>query len=95
MTDPALNPPDQSGRPRWSVSRRAAAFDSSGIRKAFDLAARLNDPINLSIGQPDFAMPPAAREAAKAATEYFGGQRQRLTEIDKQLTALDSGGSAG
>jgi aspartate aminotransferase/aminotransferase len=69
VTDPALNPPEQSGRPRWSVSRRAAAFDSSGIRKAFDLAARLDDPINLSIGQPDFAMPPAAREAAKAATD--------------------------
>lgn len=69
MTDHALNPPEQSGRPRWSVSRRAAAFDSSGIRKAFDLAARLDDPINLSIGQPDFAMPPAAREAAKAATD--------------------------
>ena len=69
MTDPALNPPEQSGRPRWSVSRRAAAFDSSGIRKAFDLAARLDDPINLSIGQPDFAMPSAAREAAKSATD--------------------------
>ena len=50
-----------------AVSRRAAAFDSSGIRKAFDLAARLADPINLSIGQPDFAMPEAARAAAEAA----------------------------
>jgi len=69
VTDPALNPPEQSGRPRWSVSRRAAAFDSSGIRKAFDLAARLDDPINLSIGQPDFAMPSAAREAAKSAAD--------------------------
>ena len=34
-------------------------------------------------------------QAAKAATEYFGRQRQRLTEIDKQLTALDSGGGRG
>ena len=58
-----------SGRPRGVIARRAAAFDSSGIRKAFDLAARLNDPINLSIGQPDFAMPTAAREAAKAAID--------------------------
>ena len=61
--------PDTSGRPRWSVSKRAAAFDSSGIRKAFDLAAKLDDPINLSIGQPDFEMPPVAREAAKAAAD--------------------------
>ena len=64
-----MTSPDAAGRPRWSVSKRAAAFDSSGIRKAFDLAARLDDPINLSIGQPDFEMPPAAREAAKAATD--------------------------
>ncbi len=51
------------------ISRRAAAFDSSGIRKAFDLAARLHDPINLAIGQPDFAMPLAASEAAKGAID--------------------------
>jgi len=57
------------GRPRGAIARRAAAFDSSGIRKAFDLAARLSDPINLSIGQPDFAMPEAARTAAKAAID--------------------------
>ena len=54
---------------RTIISRRAGAFDSSGIRKAFDLAARLEDPINLAIGQPDFAMPSAACEAAKAAIE--------------------------
>ena len=55
--------------PRSPVARRAGAFDSSGIRKVFDLAARLEDPINLSIGQPDFAMPEAARAAAKAAID--------------------------
>ena len=55
--------------PRSPISRRAAAFDSSGIRKAFDLAARLDDPINLAIGQPDFEMPEAAREAAKRAID--------------------------
>jgi aspartate/methionine/tyrosine aminotransferase len=51
------------------VSKRAGAFDSSGIRKVFDLAARLEDPINLSIGQPDFAMPLPACTAAKAAID--------------------------
>jgi len=54
---------------RTMISRRASAFDSSGIRKAFDLAAKLDDPINLAIGQPDFAMPAAACEAAKAAID--------------------------
>jgi aspartate aminotransferase/aminotransferase len=58
-----------AGAARPPVSRRAGAFDSSGIRKVFDLAAKLDDPINLSIGQPDFPMPPAAREAAKAAID--------------------------
>ena len=56
-------------RRRGPVAHRAQGFDSSGIRKAFDLAARLQDPINLSIGQPDFAMPAVAREAAKAAID--------------------------
>jgi aspartate/methionine/tyrosine aminotransferase len=55
--------------PASPVSRRAGAFDSSGIRKVFDLAARLEDPINLSIGQPDFAMPESACAAAKAAID--------------------------
>ena len=54
---------------RALISQRASAFDSSGIRKAFDLAAKLDDPINLAIGQPDFAMPAAACEAAKAAID--------------------------
>ena len=54
---------------RGLISRRAAAFDSSGIRKAFDRAATIADPINLAIGQPDFAMPAAAREGAKAASD--------------------------
>jgi aspartate/methionine/tyrosine aminotransferase len=75
---------------RGVISARAGAFDSSGIRKVFDLAARLEDPINLSIGQPDFEMPLAAREAAKAAidagrngytpTQGIASLRQRLEE---------------
>ncbi len=36
------------------VSQRARSIDASGIRKVFDLAAKMKDPINLSIGQPDF-----------------------------------------
>jgi len=61
--------PQPQRQPRPPISRRAAAFDSSGIRKAFDLAARLEDPINLAIGQPDFEMPEAARAAAKDAID--------------------------
>ena len=42
-------------------------FDSSGIRKVFDLASTMTDPINLSIGQPDFAVPDAVQQAAVRA----------------------------
>ena len=47
---------------RW-ISQRAGTFEASGIRKVFDLGAALADPINLSIGQPDFDPPPEARQA--------------------------------
>ena len=33
----------------------------------FDLAAKMANPINLSIGQPDFAVPDAIKDAAIAA----------------------------
>src|SRR5256885_15239626 len=49
------------------ISARAHAVDSSGIRKVFDLAAKMKDPINLSIGLPDFDVPDIAKEAAIAA----------------------------
>ncbi|NLE39481.1 MAG: pyridoxal phosphate-dependent aminotransferase [Pirellulaceae bacterium] len=42
-------------------------FDASGIRKVFDLGAKLKDPINLSIGQPDFDAPHEVRQAAVEA----------------------------
>lgn len=47
---------------RW-LAARTRSFDSSGIRKVFDLAAKMKNPINLSIGQPDFDVPEAARQA--------------------------------
>jgi len=46
------------------ISRRALGVDASGIRKVFDLAARMKDPINLSIGLPDFDVPDVAKQAA-------------------------------
>ena len=45
------------------LADRTHAFDSSGIRKVFDLAAKMKDPINLSIGQPDFDVPEEIKEA--------------------------------
>ena len=81
------------------VSQRAKAFDSSGIRKVFDLASQLDDPINLSIGQPDFAMPDLACVAAKAAidagkngytpTQGIAPLRERLESMVREETGQD------
>ncbi len=46
------------------IADRMKQIDSSGIRKVFDLASQMKNPINLSIGQPDFDVPDAAKEAA-------------------------------
>ncbi len=46
------------------LADRTRLFDASGIRKVFDLGAKLKDPINLSIGQPDFDVPEPVRQAA-------------------------------
>ena len=51
------------------ISKRSQAFDSSGIRKIFDLAAKLKNPVNLSIGQPDFPVPELAKRATIEAIE--------------------------
>jgi aspartate/methionine/tyrosine aminotransferase len=82
------------------LADRTATFDASGIRKVFDLAAKMTDPINLSIGQPDFAVPDAIKEAAIAAirgdkngysvTQGIAELRERLqTQIDEQYCHAD------
>ena len=62
----------------------------SGIRKIFELAAQLKDPVNLSLGQPDFEVPVEIQEAAIRAirsnrngytvTEGIPELRDRLQE---------------
>ncbi|MGI9470810.1 MAG: pyridoxal phosphate-dependent aminotransferase [Rubripirellula sp.] len=77
------------------ISDRANSFDASGIRRVFDLAAKLKDPINLSIGQPDFDVPDEVKSAAIEAiqsgknayspTQGIGPLREQLqSEIGSQ-----------
>jgi len=77
------------------LAERTQHVDSSGIRKVFDLAAKLEDPINLSIGQPDFDPPIEMQEAAIAAirngrngyslTQGAAVLREKLqADVDKQ-----------
>ncbi len=49
------------------ISARARAIDVSGIRRVFELGARLPDHINLSIGQTDLAVAAEIKNAAIAA----------------------------
>jgi aspartate/methionine/tyrosine aminotransferase len=51
------------------LAERTRHIEVSGIRKVFDLARKLSDPVNLSIGQPDFDVPGPIKDAAKAAID--------------------------
>jgi aspartate/methionine/tyrosine aminotransferase len=56
----------------------------------FDLAAKMKDPINLSIGQPDFAVPDAIKDAACAAIrgdKNGYSQTQGIAELRAKLQA--------
>ena len=68
------------------ISQRALGIDASGIRKVFDLAAKLKDPINLSIGQPDFDVPDALKERAIEAIRA-GKNRYTPTQGISELIA--------
>jgi aspartate/methionine/tyrosine aminotransferase len=72
--------------PDLFIHSRARAIDASGIRRVFDLAANLQAPINLSIGQPDFDVPQAIKQAAIDAIEQ-GHNRYTVTQGTAPLLA--------
>ena len=51
------------------IADRMKQIEVSGIRKVFELAAHMKDPVNLSIGQPHFPVPAPIKNAAKAAID--------------------------
>jgi aspartate aminotransferase/aminotransferase len=61
-----------------------AQIDASGIRKVFDLAGDLKDPVNLSIGQPDFDVPEACKARAIEAIRA-GKNRYTVTQGEAAL----------
>ena len=82
--------------PEDYISKRAQGVDASGIRKVFDLAAKMKDPINFSIGQPDYDVPEAVKIAAIDAiragnnrytqTQGIASLRERLRkEMSREL----------
>src|SRR5207244_4915825 len=51
------------------IAERMRGIEGSGISNVFDLAAKLKDPVNLSIGQPHFPVPEPIKTAAKKAID--------------------------
>lgn len=51
------------------IAERMHKIDASGIRKVFDLAANMQNPVNLSIGQPHFDTPQPVKDAIKQAVQ--------------------------
>jgi aspartate aminotransferase/aminotransferase len=68
------------------IAERMQHIEVSGIRKVFDLARSLKDPVNLSIGQPDFDVPAPVKQAAKAAIDR-GDNAYTLTQGIPELRA--------
>jgi aminotransferase len=70
---------------RW-IAERVKHIESSGIRKVFELARSLKDPVNLSIGQPDFDVPEPIKAAAHAAIDR-GANAYTVTQGIPELRA--------
>lgn len=77
--------PPQINRERW-IAERMQQIESSGIRKVFELARSLKDPVNLSIGQPDFDVPEPIKAAAHAAIDR-GANAYTITQGIAELRA--------
>ncbi len=51
------------------ISARSRSVNGSGIRRVFEIGAGIPDKVDLSIGQPDFPVPRAIKDAAIRAIE--------------------------
>ena len=81
------------------LAKRTQRIDSSGIRRIFELARSMKDPINLSIGQPDFEVPDPIKSAAIDAiqqghnsytpTQGIVPLREQLIAEEKAFTGRD------
>jgi aspartate/methionine/tyrosine aminotransferase len=70
------------------MSKRAAAVQESVIRKVFEEARDVVDPINLTLGQPDFPVPEPVKRAAIRAIEQDQNGYSSNRGIDPLLKKL-------
>ena len=73
--------------PHPLLSDRVRGIEPSGIRRIFELMATMQDPINLSIGQPHYDPPPELVEAACRAIRD-GKNRYTVTQGLPELNAF-------
>src|ERR671922_1693869 len=72
------------------IADRMQHIESSGIRKVFELARSLKDPVNLSIGQPHFDVPEPVKAAAHAAIDRGANAytvTQGIPELREKIAA--------
>lgn len=80
------------------INKKAAALKPSGIRKYFDIAAKMENVISLGVGEPDFRTPWAVRREAiktleRGKTTYTANPglislRQAISEYIADRTAV-------
>jgi aspartate aminotransferase/aminotransferase len=68
------------------LADRTSLIDASGIRKIFNLAASMKDPVNFSIGQPDFDVPEPLKQIAIEAIKR-GKNKYTITAGEPALCA--------
>lgn len=64
------------------LADRVNKIDASGIRKVFALAAGMKDPVNLSIGQPDFDVPENIKQSACQAIMQGNNKYSQTPGVD-------------
>lgn len=69
------------------LADRMSCIDASGIRKVFALAAQLSDPVNLSIGQPDYDVDEAVKEVAVQQIRSGFNRYTQTWGVDELRTA--------
>ena len=75
------------GTPNVELAERVRGIEPSGIRRIFELMATMQDPINLSIGQPHYDPPEELIEAACRAIRA-GKNRYTVTQGLPELNQL-------
>jgi aspartate aminotransferase/aminotransferase len=63
-------------------------LQASGIRKMFELASKMKNPIDFSLGQPDFDVPENVKEAAIRAIRDGKNGYSQTTGIEPLRTAI-------